>query len=144
MLRRTVRFGISLLGLWAATAAAAPSAPPSPESYDVQIRYSIVAFRNERLKQYGEMMAFLKDIGFQRDSAEEAPEDEAENPNATWLKGTIPAAKAKLLLSQRHIKCVQLTPTGAKLPDDKNQPVRVHLKLASGFPEDRQRQLSDQ
>jgi hypothetical protein len=141
---RTVRFLIGLVGLGAVTAAAAPPAPPPPETYDVQIRYSIVAFRNERLKQYGEMMAYLKDAGFRRDPAEEAPEDEAENPNATRLKGTIPAARAKLLLSERHVRCVQLTPAGAKLPDDKNQPVRVHLKLASGFAEDRQRLLSDQ
>jgi hypothetical protein len=130
MPRRCLRFVLGFAGLWAVAAVAAP---PPPETYDVQIRYSIVAFRNERLKQYGELMAYLKEIGFQRDPGEEIPEDEPENPNYTRLKGTIPSAKAPQLLAERHVKTVLLVPKGVALPEDKNQPVRVDLKLASGF-----------
>jgi hypothetical protein len=144
MPRRCLRFVIGVAGLWAVAASAAPPAPPPPETYDVQIRYSIVAFRNERLKQYGELMAYLKEIGFQRDPGEEVSEDEAENPAYTLLKGTIPSAKAPLLLAQRHIKSVLLVPRGVALPEDKEQPVRVSLKLASGFDAAGQRRFSEQ
>jgi hypothetical protein len=144
MPRRCISLLLALVGFCAVIAPAAPPAPPPPETYDVQIRYSIVAFRNERLKQYGEMTAYLKSVGFVRDPDEDVPENEPEDPKATRMRGTIPAAKARLLLSQRHIKSVLLLPKGAKLPEDKNQPVRVHLQLASGFIEGKQRILSEQ
>ena len=109
---------------------AQPPAPPPPAAYDVQIRYSIVAFRNERLVQYFEMMKYLKEAGFVRDPNEEVPDNEPEDSAATRLNGTIPADRARLLLGQRHVKTVRLSPKGAKFPADKDAPVRVHLELA--------------
>jgi hypothetical protein len=135
---------LSLLSVPTFSPAAAPPAPPPPETYDVQIAYRINAGRNERLTQYNEMMRFLKRIGFQRDPEDVPSENEPENVAHIRLRGSIPARRARELLDERHIRSVLLIPHGAKLPDDKTQPVRVELELPSGFSSDGQRLLSEQ
>src|SRR5437868_4568749 len=52
---------------------AEPAAPKAPATYDVQIRYSIDAFPNERVPQYRAMMKYLKDIGFVREDIDVEP-----------------------------------------------------------------------
>src|SRR3954471_1157882 len=107
-----------------------PAAPPTPPTYDVKIRYSIDAFRNERIVQYFEMMKYLKEVGFVRDPNEDVTETEPEDVTHTLITGTIPGDKLRLLLGQRHVRTVRAVPKGAKFPDDKDAPVRVHLEFA--------------
>ncbi len=118
--------------------AAAPPGPPPPDVYGVTIRYRIAAFPKERVAQFNEMMKALAARGFRRDPNDRPGADEAANPNATLLRGTVPAAKARSLLLERHVRCILLVPAGAKLPEDANQPVRVSIELADGLPPDRQ------
>jgi hypothetical protein len=125
-------------------ASAAVPAPPSPETYDITIRYRINAFRKERVAQYYEMMRFLQAHGFQRDPEEEVPEDEPENPQANTLRGTIPARRVAELLAERHVKTMLLLPHGKQLPEEKAQLVRVDMRLREGFPPDVQRVLHEQ
>ncbi len=123
--------------------AAVPPAPPPPETYDVQISYRINAFRNERLLQYGEMMGYLKKLGFQRDP-QDVSETEAEEVAHTRLRGTIPGRRAHDLLNERHIRSIQLIPHGAKLPEDKAARVRVEIELYDGSTPEVQYRLNRQ
>ena len=122
----------------------APKAPPPPDAYDVVIHYQIHAFRNERVKQYFDMTRYFKDVGFVRADDDVPPDDEPENSDYDRMRGTIPADKAPLLLGERHVRVIQLTPKGKKLPDDANALVRVDLELMSGYAPERQRTLPDQ
>jgi hypothetical protein len=118
------------------------SAPPPPAEYDVQIRYQIDAFRNERLPQYFAMMRYFESLGFQRKGE---PEDgEPENPRHTLLAGTIPSKTARKLLAERHVRSVLLLPKGTVLAADAAEPVRVHLELAGGLSPERQGELAEQ
>jgi hypothetical protein len=128
----------------AATAVAAVPAPPPPDVYDVRIHFRIDAFRTQRVAQFDEMMRFLQAHGFRRDPNEEIPEDEAENPAYTVLHGSVPAKQALELLGERHVKTILLVPQRAKLPEDKDERVRVDLRLAQGFAPEFQRVLHDQ
>jgi hypothetical protein len=109
-------------------AAVEPAAPASPAKYDVTVRYSIDAPRNERVARFRSMLDFFKKQGFTRDE-EAVPEDEAENSRHTTMSGTIPAANARKLLLERHVRALRLVPAGAKLAE---APVRVELELAGG------------
>lgn len=131
-----------LTTLTGATLAAIP-APPPPEVYDVRVRYRIDAFRRERVAQYFEMMRYLQAQGFRRDPDEDVSETEPEDVAHVVLRGTVPAKKARLLLGERHVKSLVLTPQGAMLPA-MNELVRVDLQLATGLPPDRQRLLHEQ
>jgi hypothetical protein len=130
MFRRFLALG--LCGLCAAALAAAPSTPPPPAAWNVQIRYQIFAFRNERLRQYAEMTAALKAAGFERDPDDVIADDEPENPKATRMSGTVPNKGVARLLAQRHIRSLLLYPKGSKLPA-KGTRVRVDVLLSSGF-----------
>ncbi len=133
-----------LLLLAAAALPGRADAPPAPAVYDVVLRYQIHAFRNEHVKQYFEMMRYLKDVGFVRAEDDVPPDDEPESNDYDTMRGTIAADKAPLLLDDRHVRVVQLTPRGKALPADANALVRVDLTLAAGFPPERQRTLPDQ
>ena len=123
---------------------AAPPAPPVSEIYDVRISYRINAFRNERLSQYGEMMRYLKKLGFQRDPQEEVSETEPEEIAHTRINGSIPGRRAHDLLNERHIRSIQLIPHGAKVPEDKTARVRVEIELFDGLTPEQQYRLSRQ
>jgi hypothetical protein len=123
---------------------AAPPAPPAPETYDVRISYRINAFRNERLVQYGEMMRYLKKLGFQRDPQEELSQTEPEEVAHTRINGTIPGRRAHDLLNERRIRAIQLIPHGAKVPEDKAARVRVEVELFDGLTPEEQYRLSRQ
>ena len=133
MLRRLL---LIVPGLWMLAAytgrAATPAAPPPPATYDVVIRYRINAFPRERIPQYSAMMRTLKRLGFVRDPDEVVPETEAEDAKYTTLRGTIPSAKARLLLTEPHVQTILLGPHGEK-PPAAGTPVRVDLTLASGM-----------
>ena len=103
----------------------------------MKISYRINAFRNERLVQYYNMMRYLKKLGFQRSAEEVVPDTEPEDVAHLRISGTIPSRNARDLLSDRHIRSIQLIPHGAKLPEDKATRVRVEIELASGLPPER-------
>src|SRR4051794_16746549 len=132
-----------LLGLCTAFVLAAPPAPTPPDTYNVLIRYQIIAFRNERLRQYAEMTRALGAAGFVRDPDEDVADDEPDNPKATRMRGTVPAKGVARLLLQRHVRTLVLYPADTKLPA-KATPVRVDVRLASGYAPDIQRQLARQ
>lgn len=132
--------GFFVLCLFSLFSAAEPPAPPPPQTYDVQISYRINAFRNERLLQYNEMTGYLKKLGFQRDPKEAVEETEPEDVKHTRISGTIPSRRARDILNERHVRSIQLTPHGAKLPEDKAARVRVEIELSGGLtPEDQYR-----
>jgi hypothetical protein len=143
MLRRSFPLAFAALAL-GAVFAAEPAAPPPPPAYDVAIRYRINAFGNDRIIQYNEMTRYLKGIGFARDPNEDVPENEAEDANASLLRGTVPSGKLTALLAQRHVRAVRALPKGQELPKDKAARVRVDLTLAEGLPMDRQRAFAQQ
>jgi hypothetical protein len=120
----------------------APLAPPDPETWQATIRYQIQAFRTERIRQYTELTDFLKGIGFVRDP-DDIVETEAEDPDHTLFKGTLPASAIPRLLPERRVRTVLLVPDMIKLPE-KDVRVRVDLHLSPGLLPDRQRALARQ
>lgn len=134
---------IALLLCGFSTALALPTAPPDPAVWNVHVRYQIFAFRTERLRQYAEMAAALKAARFERDPDEEVAENEPENPRATRLRGTVPAASVNRLLGQRHIRALLLYPKDTTLPA-KGTRIRVDLRLVSGYLTEVQRRLATQ
>src|SRR5262245_14611344 len=89
------------------------AAEPVPQEYQVSISYRINAFRNDRVRQFFPMLHYFESLGFHKD---EGPEDEAENQAVTRMTGTIPAANARKLLAEPHVRAILLVPQGAKLP----------------------------
>src|SRR5215469_12981686 len=89
----------SVVALFAARPAPAqPKAPPPPATYDIDVRYHIVAGRNERARAFLALLRDLKALGFKRDPEDEAAGDdlnEIENVAVTHIKGTIPSANAR-------------------------------------------------
>jgi hypothetical protein len=141
MLRRIVLFVPFFLLIAATSAPAQAVAPPPPATYDLQIRYQIEAFRNERVAQFFEMMRDFKRAGFVRDPDEQFDDNEPENPRANHMQGSIAPDRVPALLKQRHVRTIRLVPGGGvKLPGPDEQ-VRVHLDLTAGLPADKQRQL---
>jgi hypothetical protein len=122
---------------------AAPVAPKEPDSYHVRIRYQIFAFRTERVLQFREMTKAFEQAGFVRDADDEPEADEVENQNATRMRGVVPAKGLDRLVRQRHVRSVLAYPKGTTLPE-KGAPVRVELRLASGYVLDIQRKLHAQ
>jgi hypothetical protein len=119
---------LALAARAAPPAATEPAAPPPPAKYDVTIRYAINAPRNERVPRFREMLEYFKKQCFTRDE-EDVPDDEAENSAYTTMHGTVPAATARNLLGERHVRAIRLVSAGAKLTD---APVRVQLELDAG------------
>src|SRR5262249_11548341 len=102
-------------------------AEPVPKEYDVTIGYRVNAYRNQPGRQFFPMLKQFEALGFKENPG---PEDEAENPAVTRMTGTIPAANARKLLVEPHVRALLLVPRGVKLPAEK-EPVRVQLELTS-------------
>jgi hypothetical protein len=117
-------------------------APPPPANYQAVIRYQIIAFRAERLRQYAEMTRYLDAIGFRRDEADKS-DTEADDPRHTRMKGILPSRAVSRLLIQRHVRTVLLLPQGEKVPEPAVR-VRVDLQLASGLAPKQQQLLARQ
>lgn len=130
---------VSVLG----TGLAAPPEPPAPDSYDARVRYEISSYGSERVQQYRDFMKALGEAGFRRDPDEVVADDEAVNPKSTRLQGTVPAKKIDDVLGIRHVRSLLLYPKGAK-PPEKGQPVRVDVRLSSGYLPETQRSLARQ
>lgn len=122
----------------AVTFAAAPT-PAPPKEYDVQLRYRIHAGRNERLRQFDELIAFLNSVGFKKSPGSDT---EAEDPSENMMTGTIASRDARKLLGDHRVKTILLTPPGFKAPDE--GPVKVQIEIAAGYPTERQLALYEQ
>src|SRR5947209_587602 len=88
-----------------AAATAQVKFPKPPDTYDVDIRYRIVADRNERIRQFDAMTAYFAKLGFKETPTEDsdlAPVD----PTADRMYGTIPSANAGLLLRDPRVQTV--------------------------------------
>jgi hypothetical protein len=136
-----VLFAVLLPAASRSATGAARAAPPPPKQYDVAIRYRIDAGRTDRLAQFDEMLRYLGAAGFK---AEPGQEEDALDPYATRLQGTIASADVRKLLREPHVQALLLKPAGSALPEDPAAPVKVQLELADGFPPDRQRLLADE
>ena len=146
------RFAVSLLVLACGLVLSAvrpapgqprPKAPPPPATFDIDVRYSIVAGRNQRARALLALKHDLKTLDFKRHADDEvAGEDqnEIENVAVTHLRGTIPAANARKILRNPSVRTILLTPTGVKLLADKA--VRVELDLAAHLQPTAQRILA--
>src|SRR5262245_52891354 len=89
----------------------APAQPPPLEKYDIEIRYRIDAFRNERAAQFKEMMSKLNQLGFERDPTDGRKGDEnleEQNSLVSRLSGTIPGTTARRVARLRHVLSIQL------------------------------------
>lgn len=133
----------------AAFAAAGPTAvgqvvePPRPEKYDAHVRYRIRTDRDERIRQFRAMSAFLDKVGFVANPKEDADLDILD-PGAEMLVGTIAGPAGPRLLDDPRVQTVLLLPAGYAVPDDAAKPVAVRLTLASGFARPEQRVFHEQ
>ncbi len=121
-------------------------APPPPPVYKIEIRYEIDAYRNERARQFLDMVKTFEGLGFKRDVADAARGedlDEAINREVNVMRGTIPSASIGKLLLERHVQTLLLVPATATLPA-KDQPVRVDLRMLVGYNRARQQDLARQ
>ena len=134
---------VGSLALLAVPAAAQVSYPPPPEKYDVHIRYRIRADRDERIRQFQAMQAYLKDLGY---VAVRRADDDLDifNPNAENTNGTVPAAGAAKLLAQPNIRTVVLVPAGGQLLAVPTAAAQVRIAIRGGYPLDEQRKLHEQ
>lgn len=112
-----------------------------PREYRVQLRYRIIAGRNERLTQYFALVRYLESVGFRKDPGEITEPEDFRHDRMT---GTIAADRALLLLREPHVKSLLLMPVGYQLPEEAEQRVKVQLMLADNLPLDRQRVLTEQ
>src|SRR5579862_2082519 len=119
----------------------AASTPLKPDIYQVRLRYQIDAFRTERIVQYQEMMKYFESIGFKIDPH---PEEDADDPTAERLSGTIVAVNARKLLGDRHVRSLLLIPKDAKAAADAKAPIRVQLELTAKLGLERQRVFWEQ
>src|SRR5438552_16204494 len=144
MTSQRIPLGLVLAGLACAagwqTLRAQPVAPPPPKEYEVQVRYRILAARNERLAKFNAMVGYLETVGFKKDAG---PEDEAENASYNRMSGTIASANVRKLIIEPHVKSVLLLPAGYKLPAE-TELVKAQLELATGLAPDRQHLLAVQ
>lgn len=116
-------------------------APPPPASYDAEIRFRIRAARNERVRQYLLMTQILDSAGFKRIPGED---DEALNPDAERLRGTLSATGLATVLKEPHVRTVLLIPTGYQIPNGADARVTVQIQLVSGLTAQRQQLLHRQ
>lgn len=136
-------FAVGSLVVLAVPAAAQVAYPPPPEKYDVHIRYRIRTDRDERIRQFRAMHAFLKDLGY---VAVRRADDDLDifNPDAENTYGSIPSAGAAKLLDQPSIRTVVLVPAGGALLADPKATAQVRVKIAGGYPLTEQRKLHEQ
>ncbi len=130
----------SALTLGSRLAPAQVIAPPPPTDYDAQIRYQISGSRLARLESFFAMKKYLESHGFKP-----APESEeqAEDPFATRLQGTVSSANTHRLFGDSHVRTLLLVPAGFKLPEG-DQPVKIQIELEGGREQRWQRLLAQQ
>lgn len=117
--------------------------PKPPDTYEVQLRYLIVADRIQRFRQFDEMTTFFQSLGFKQLETEES-ETDAANPGANRMAGTVPSARARDLLRERHVRAILLSPAGFKIPEASGERVKVLIELEKALPFRQQQLLHNQ
>jgi hypothetical protein len=108
--------------------------PALPEKLAVEFRYRIRADRDERVRQFRQMTATLKDVGFERDTTGELePELDIFDPAAERMRGTLEAKNLGRLLADPRVRTVLYRPTDFAVPADPDQRVAVRVTVATGF-----------
>lgn len=136
-------FAVGSLLAAAVPAAAQVAYPPPPEKFDVHIRYRIRTDRDERIRQFRAMQAFLKELGY---VPVRRKDDDLDifNPDAELTNGSISPAGAARLLEQPSIRTVVLKPAGGNELADPKATAQVRIQIASGYPLAEQRKLHEQ
>ena len=116
--------------------------PAPPATCDVHLRYSIRAGTNQRIAQFQEMTRYFESVGFVRVPSDDP--QEAADPTAERMRGTLPSDKVRDLLLDSHVRTILLTPTGMALPENPEQRVLVQLQLESHLSARLQRDLANQ
>lgn len=116
----------------ATPAAAQVVYPPRAEKVDVQIRYRIRADRDERVRQFRVLDAFLKSLGFVH-AAKDGDDQAILDQNAERFAGTVPSAKVLSILDDPRVKTILFAPAGFKLPAEQDAAVPIRLGIASGY-----------
>lgn len=125
---------LAALALFPAAAPAQVVYPAPPDKLAVEFRYRIAADRDERIRQFRQMEAVLKDIGFQRDTNGELdPDLDVFDPTAERMRGTLDAKNLDRLLADPRVKTVLIRPADFAAPADPDQRVAVRVTLAVGF-----------
>jgi hypothetical protein len=136
----------ALLLVAAAPAGAAAQVvyPPLPEKLDVEFRYRIRADRDERIRQFRQLEALLKEIGFDRDtSGDLTPDLDPFDPAAERMRGELPAAGLARLRADPRVKTVLIRPAGAPALDPAAR-AAVRITLPAGLPPAGQQRLHTQ
>jgi hypothetical protein len=141
MMRYPLLLLTAVLWISGSSATAAVKGPPPPKEYQVKLRYSILAARDQHVREYDALIKYLRSVGFKFDAG---PNTNREDASKNYLEGTIASAKVGKLFGNPHVKAVLLLPPRYKLPAKRTDLVKVRLTLASGFRPDRQRDLNYQ
>ena len=146
MTSRGSRFFLLALAAVCGVSAASPAQvvePPRPEKYDVHFRYRIRTDRDERIRQFRAMTAYLDRIGFAAAEKDDADLD-VFDPSAETMVGTIAGTNGLRLLDDPRIQTVLLLPAGYAVPEDAAKPVPVRLSLSGGYARPEQRVFHEQ
>jgi hypothetical protein len=122
-----------------------PASPPPPAKYEVKLRYRVPTARDLHVAAYDKLVADLKSLGFEfQPPLDELPETDREDPGKNYLQGLLPSKNLRQLLVTPWVANIQIAPEGLKLPEERDQPVRVRLELAGDMFTKEQKDLSDQ
>jgi hypothetical protein len=136
---------LAILLAGAAQAQPLPPQPPAPAKYKVALRYQIQAPRDPHVIAFDAMIKHMTALGFEFDPPrDKVPDTDREDRSKNYLKGTIDAKKALLLLEPTVVQSLLLVPDGFDLPADGDAPVTVRLELGGNLTPERQRELSNQ
>ena len=136
------RFVLLLVLLSPAVGSAQVTYPTRPEQSDVTLRYRIRADRDERIRQFRAMTAFLDQLKFVPEDREDADLD-IFDPTAEILRGTIPTENATKLLGDPRIVTVLYAPGDRGLTPPAGR-AEVRLRIAGPLADVTQRQLHEQ
>lgn len=134
-----------LLALRVLPAGTQPPRAPVPEQYTVQVRYQIIAQRDQFIAVYKRLIAGLEKLGFEFDPPlDELPVTHWEDPGRNVLRGRLAGDRVTKLLELPGVAQLLLVPSDFKLPEQPDAPVQVQLDLVPRLSPRRQLELLDQ
>jgi subtilisin family serine protease len=111
-----------------------------PEKYAVQLRYRILAARDQHIARYRSLVEHLERVGFEFEPADR-PATDAEDFGKNVFTGFIKGRDALKLLNHDAVASLVLIPADYKFVGNR---VLVQLELASGLSPERQIDLASQ
>jgi hypothetical protein len=141
-------FGLLVAFCLAALTAAAlaqDAAPREQATVKVQLRYSIIAQRDQHVAFYKQMIDHLEKTGFVFEPIHPRfPHTDFADPGKNMLSGSIARTRALELLRDPSVSSLLIMPPDFTLPEDLAAPIRVRLELSGGLPAARQLVLANQ